>query len=81
MPTPRRPAAELTAILPGSPAAKAGLEPGDVVLAVDTHAVDSAADLQERLYTVSPGDPVQLEVARAAGTRAFTVRLAGSPEG
>jgi S1-C subfamily serine protease len=75
------PGAELTAILPGSPAAKAGLQPGDVVLAVDAHAVDSAADLQERLYTVSPGNPVQLEVARDGGTRVLTVRLAGSPEG
>lgn len=75
------PGAQLTAILPGSPAAKVGLEAGDVVLAVDAHAVDSAADLQERLYTVSPGAPVQLEVARHGGTRLFTVRLAGSPEG
>ena len=50
-----RPGAEVTTILPGSPALKAGLKPGDVVVAVDTHRVDSVADLQERLYTVAPG--------------------------
>ena len=43
-------------------------------VAVDAHAVDSVADLQERLYTVAPGTTVQLDVdAAPARTRDVTV--------
>ena len=73
--------AEVTTIMPGSPALKAGLEPGDVVVGVDTHRVDSVADLQERLYTVAPGTSVQLQVERGTGENVVTVTLADSPGG
>jgi serine protease DegQ len=73
------PGADVTSILPGSPASKAGLKPGDVVVAVDTHRVDSVADLKERLYTVPPGSTVQLEVRRASGDSLVSVKLADSP--
>lgn len=73
--------AEVTSILPGSPALTAGLEPGDVVVGVGTHVVDSVADLQERLYTVAPGAAVQLHVQRGGKEIVLTVRLADSPNG
>jgi len=73
--------AEVTSIYPGSPASKAGLEPGDVVVAVGEHRVDSMADLQERLYTVPPGTTVQLAVERGPGNAVINVTLADSPEG
>jgi S1-C subfamily serine protease len=68
-------------ILPGSPALKAGLEPGDLVIGVDTHRVDSVADLQERLYTVAPGTTVALHVERGAGQTVVAVKLADAPGG
>jgi len=73
--------AEVTTILPGSPASKAGLEPGDVVVDVDAHRVGSVADLQERLYTVPPGTTVRLQVERGTGERVVPVTLADSPGG
>ncbi|MGD0378440.1 MAG: PDZ domain-containing protein [Acidimicrobiales bacterium] len=73
--------AEVTSIFPGSPALKAGLTTGDVVVGVDTHPVDSVADLKERLYTVSPGTTVQLEVDRGAGHSVVSVKLADTPDG
>jgi S1-C subfamily serine protease len=73
--------AEVTTILPGSPALDAGLEPGDIVVGVDAHKVDSVADLQERLYTVAPGTTVRLQVERGAGQTVVTVKLADSPDG
>jgi S1-C subfamily serine protease len=73
--------AEVAAVLPGSPALKAGLEPGDVVVGVDTHAVDSVADLQERLYTVAPGTTVQLHVMRGSSETVVPITLADSPGG
>jgi S1-C subfamily serine protease len=74
------PGAEVTTILPGSPALQAGLEPGDIVVGVDAHRVDSVADLQERLYTVAPGTTVQLQVERGASQTVVTVKLADSPD-
>jgi serine protease Do len=71
----------VTSILPGSPALKAGLKPGDVVVGVDTHRVNSSADLQERLYTVAPGTTVKLEVERGASQSVITVKLADTPDG
>ncbi len=73
--------AEVTTILPGSPALQAGLEPGDIVVGVDAHRVDSVADLQERLYTEAPGTTVQLQVQRGTGQTVVTVKLADSPDG
>ena len=68
-------------ILPGSPASHAGLQNGDVVVAVDTHLVGSVGDLQERLYTVPPGAVVQLAVERGSTHKAVvTVTLADSPQ-
>ena len=52
-----------------------------MVVGVGTHAVDSVADLQERLYTVPPGTTVQLTVVRGGKHDVVTVRLADSPDG
>jgi S1-C subfamily serine protease len=71
--------AEVTKILPGSPASKAGIKPGDVVVAVGTHGVSSVADLQERLYTVPPGTTVELAIERGPANAVMKVTLADSP--
>jgi len=68
-------------ILPGSPAVRAGLHPGDKVVAVGTHPVGSLADLQARLYTMPPGAPVQLTVVDGTTSAVVTVTLADSPGG
>jgi S1-C subfamily serine protease len=73
--------AAVASIVPGSPAQAAGMEPGDVVVQVASHPVDSVADLQERLYPMSPGQDVQLVVERGTNTVVMTVKLAGSPGG
>jgi serine protease Do len=73
--------AEVASTMPGSPASKVGLAPGDVVVAVDSHRVGSVADLKERLYTMPPGTTVQLEVQHGASDSVLDVKLAGSPNG
>jgi S1-C subfamily serine protease len=73
--------ATVNEVLPGSPAAAAGLKPGDRVVAVDSHTVSSLADLQERLYIVPPGATVQLSVIRANTPTAMSIKLANSPGG
>ena len=52
-----------------SPARRAGVQPGDVIVAVDGHAVTYVAQLQEAIAFRKPGDVVSLDVARKGGAR------------
>jgi len=57
-----------------SPAAKAGIKAGDVIVAVDGKRVDYVAQLQEAIAFRKPGDVVNVEVARKGGER-VTVKV------
>lgn len=50
---------------PGTPAESAGIEAGDVILALDRKPVESVPDYYEMLYHTSPGKKVNLAVLRA----------------
>ncbi len=52
---------------------------GDEILAVNSVAVHSMADVDTLLYTCSPGTPVTLTIVRDGSVRNVSVRLAGSP--
>jgi serine protease Do len=67
--------AEVTAVQPGQPAAEAGLRAGDVVLAIDGHALRNAIDFTERLARRQPGEQVQLTIWRDRAERQVAVRL------
>jgi len=59
-----------------SPAAKAGIEVGDIITAVDGKPVDYVAQLQQIVGFRRPGEVVKVEVARKGGVRkTFSVRL------
>ena len=57
-----------------SPAQKAGMQPGDVIVAVDGKPVQYVAQLQELIAFRKPGDVVTVEVARKGGQHA-TLRV------
>jgi serine protease Do len=57
-----------------SPAKRAGLQPGDVILSVGGQQVDYVAQLQEAIAFRKPGDLVDVEVARKGGARS-TIRV------
>ncbi|MFL5604860.1 MAG: PDZ domain-containing protein [Gemmatimonadaceae bacterium] len=57
-----------------SPAQKAGIQPGDVIIMIDGKPVSYVAQLQEAIAFRKPGDVVTVEVARKAGQRA-TLRV------
>ena len=66
-------------VFPGSPAAKAGLADGDIVVAVDGEAVDADHDLATRVLPHIPGDTVTLSVVRDGRTLEIEVTLGTLP--
>lgn len=58
----------IRAVVAGSPAEAAGLQAGDVVLAVGDATVDNVGALVAAVRRLKPGDPVEITVIRA-GTR------------
>lgn len=65
-------------VQPGSPADNAGLERGDVILEVDRHKVQSAADVQQALKNVPAGQDALVLVWSNGGN---TFRVLHSGEG
>jgi len=59
----------LAGVLPGSPAERAGLEAGDVVLTVDGTQVQDRRTLYECIWARPAGDPVRLQVFRTNAVR------------
>lgn len=59
----------------GSPAASAGIAPGDVIVAVDGVAVDANRSLDELVVTHAPGDTLTLRVVTAGQEREVRVTL------
>jgi membrane-associated protease RseP (regulator of RpoE activity) len=66
--------AAIAALTPGGPAAKAGLQPGDVITAVNGTAIPDTEALAAVLAGLQPGQQVPLSVTRADGSTA-TVRV------
>jgi serine protease Do len=63
----------------GSPAARAGLKSGDVVLSMNGTPVASSADLRMRVSEAGPGASVSMKVWRAASTIDVTAKLGELP--
>ena len=63
----------------GSPAAKAGIQSGDVVTAVNGTPVKDARDLARTIGMLPPNSSVKLDILRQGETRAVTVTLAQMP--
>lgn len=65
---------------PGTPAAKAGLKRGDIILALNGAPVNSSGDLTARIASTAPGTTVQLKVFRDGKTFNVPVTLGTLPE-
>jgi serine protease Do len=66
-------------VAPGSPSAAAGLQPGDVITAVDGQTLDSESALAEVLNRHKPGDTVTLTVIRNGAQQNARVTLGTAP--
>lgn len=59
----------------GSPADKAGLQPGDVIRKVDGRPIVSSGDLPAVIGMAAPGDTVKLEIWRQGASKELSARL------
>src|SRR6185437_8022780 len=77
----KRPAGALVAsVTPDSPAARAGLKAGDVIVSVDRMAVDDPNAFDYRFATQPLGGTAQFAVQRGGKEMTFTVALQTAPE-
>lgn len=65
----------IAGVNPGGAADEAGIEAGDVVIAVDGNPVSKAAELQEQIGRKRPGDQAAIKVMRDGKERTFTLTL------
>ena len=66
----------VTAVFPGSPAAKAGIVPGDIVESINASPVRDRRDYLDILRNQTAGSALRLQVLREGGS----VRLEATPE-
>jgi S1-C subfamily serine protease len=66
-------------VIPGSPAQRAGLKQGDVIVSVDGRPVTSADDLTSTMTRYNPGETVTLGIESADGRRTVRVTLVQRP--
>jgi serine protease Do len=73
---PKAQGAAVSNVEDGSPAGKAGLEAGDVILKIDGHNVEGSADLSRTIRSVKPGTKVNLTVWRSGKSREVPITVA-----
>ena len=73
---PKAQGAAVGSVEENSPAQKAGLEAGDVILKLDNRPIEGSADLSRTIRSMKPGSKVTLNVWRAGKTRDLTLAVA-----
>lgn len=71
--------AVVTSVQPDGPAAKAGVQTGDVITAVDGAEIADANALRLRISRTAPGTVVKLNIKRGEGTQQIPVTLGTLP--
>jgi S1-C subfamily serine protease len=62
-------------IVPGSPAARAGMQAGDILLSLDRQAINDLAAFSQVLKRYKAGDTVAAQVRRGRNVSALTLEL------
>ncbi len=72
---------QIAGLVPGGPAADAGLHRGDVIQTIGGHSVSTFAQLQELVENYRPGQTVPVTIRRAGRVRTISVTLGSQPAG
>ena len=67
-------------VLEGSPAARAGLQNGDVIIKANGQAVSEAEAMQKVVRSRKIGDVVQLEISRSGKRRTLSMKIAAKAD-
>jgi serine protease Do len=69
----------ISEVVPGTPAAQAGLKPGDVVMSVDGQKIDDPQQLREAVQKAGPGKEITLKILRGKDTKEVKARPEEAP--
>src|SRR5712692_6525510 len=69
----------VSAVEPKSPADKAGVKTGDIILSVDGRTIENSIDLPRVIGESRPGTPVSLKIWRQGETRELSASLGEAP--
>jgi serine protease Do len=67
-------------VIPNQPAAKAGVEPGDVVLTINGKEIDSAGTLTRTVSLIPPGGKIDVELLRAGQKKRISFAVGQRPD-
>jgi putative serine protease PepD len=77
---PDRSGAVVDSVVPGGPAERGGLQPGDKITAIDGKRISSSEDVSAAVTARKPGERAKVTVERGGGQRTLTVDLGTRPE-
>jgi putative serine protease PepD len=66
-------------VVAGSPAAQAGIQPGDVITKVDNTTLDANTRLADVIAQYKPGDQVKMTIERQGSERTVQVKMGSFP--
>ena len=67
-------------VVADSPAGKAGLKPGDILLEFEGKKTEAPADLQRAVALAAPGTDVKMKVWREGGEKTLDVKIGEAPD-
>jgi serine protease Do len=66
-------------VMPDSPAEEAGIEPGDIIIAMNNRTIKNSAQLRSAVASTAPGTEVEFTILRGDDTLHITVELGELP--
>lgn len=70
----------VNSVMADSPAQQAGLQPGDIIVSIDSKPVRAASDVRNHIGLLPVGEQVSFEILRAGEKKTLTTKVASSKD-